>query len=260
MTKEFPDRGELVFAKITKILPHGAFCELEEYENKEAFLHISEVASRWIKNIHEFLAEGKVYVVRVTRVTPARNMIDVSLKRVNEKEAEAKQQQVKREKRAQNLVALAVKKTKLKKEKADEIIDILTKEFGDLHSALEYAAEAEEGSLEKLGISKSLEKHLLQIAQENIKKPIQKITGVLSFTSYAPNGVEDIRACLGNIDVKVPEETKYEIIFMGAPRYRITIESRDFKIAEKILKEIMHQVEANAKKREVVYDFQKEKI
>ena len=56
---ELPDHDELVIAVIKKIMPYGAFCSLPEYGNVEAFLHVSEVAPRWIKNIHEFISEGQ---------------------------------------------------------------------------------------------------------------------------------------------------------------------------------------------------------
>ncbi|MFH1448366.1 MAG: S1 RNA-binding domain-containing protein, partial [Candidatus Micrarchaeota archaeon] len=56
---ETPEKDELVIATIRKIFPYGAFCSLDEYDNKEAFVHISEVASRWVKNIHEFLKENQ---------------------------------------------------------------------------------------------------------------------------------------------------------------------------------------------------------
>ena len=52
--KELPEERELVLVKISKIMPHGAYCELIEY-GMDAYLPISEIASGWIKNIHEFI-------------------------------------------------------------------------------------------------------------------------------------------------------------------------------------------------------------
>ena len=53
-------------------MPYGAFCTLPEYKDLEAFLHVSEVAPRWIKNIHDFISEGQRYVVRSTMWTGRR--------------------------------------------------------------------------------------------------------------------------------------------------------------------------------------------
>ena len=83
---EIPEQDELVLAVIKKIMPYGAFCVLPEYKDAEAFLHVSEVAPRWIKNIHEFISEGQRHVVKIYHIDREKNQIDVSLKRVSEEE------------------------------------------------------------------------------------------------------------------------------------------------------------------------------
>ena len=48
--KGFPNEGDIVLCKVTKILPHSVFAELLEYTNKEGMIHISEISSKWTKN------------------------------------------------------------------------------------------------------------------------------------------------------------------------------------------------------------------
>ncbi len=50
-SQEWPDEGELIVGTVYKVLNYGAFAKLEEYQGKEAFIHISEVSSGWVKNI-----------------------------------------------------------------------------------------------------------------------------------------------------------------------------------------------------------------
>ena len=76
---DMPEEGELVLATVKKIMPYGAFCTLDEYGNREAFVHISEVAPRWIKNIHEFLHEGQRLVAKVHKLVVEKNQIDLTL-------------------------------------------------------------------------------------------------------------------------------------------------------------------------------------
>ena len=47
--QEWPDEGELIIGTVYKVLNYGAFAKLEEYHGKEAFIHISEVSSGWVK-------------------------------------------------------------------------------------------------------------------------------------------------------------------------------------------------------------------
>src|SRR3989344_3328296 len=106
---DMPEMDELVLATVKKIMPYGAFCALDEYAGREAFVHISEVAPRWIKNIHEFLHEGQKLVAKVYHIEAEKNQIDLSLKRVTESERKAKMEGSRREKRADKLFEVAVK-------------------------------------------------------------------------------------------------------------------------------------------------------
>ncbi|MGN1321035.1 MAG: S1 RNA-binding domain-containing protein, partial [Methanosphaera sp.] len=55
MNKEWPEEGDLIVGTVHKVLNYGAFAKLEEYEGKEAFIHISEVSSGWVKNIRDYV-------------------------------------------------------------------------------------------------------------------------------------------------------------------------------------------------------------
>lgn len=54
-----PDENELVICTISRVFSHGAFAKLDEYNGREGFIHISEIASTWIKNIRDFVKEGQ---------------------------------------------------------------------------------------------------------------------------------------------------------------------------------------------------------
>ncbi len=84
MRKEWPDEGDLVVGTVHKVLNYGAFGSLEEYDGKEAFIHISEVSSGWVKNIRDYVRENQKIVARVLRVNPKKGHVDVSLKRISE--------------------------------------------------------------------------------------------------------------------------------------------------------------------------------
>ena len=67
---EFPEEGELVVGTVTSIRNFGAFVTLDEYNNREAFIHLSEVATGWVKYIRDHIREGQKIVARVLRVDP----------------------------------------------------------------------------------------------------------------------------------------------------------------------------------------------
>ena len=54
------------------------------------------------------------------------------------------------------------------------------------------------------------------------------------------------------------EDAKIEITYLGAPRYRLSLISQDFKSAEKSLKPILEKIEKSVKKQNGVYNFTRE--
>ena len=55
--EEFPEEGELIIGTVQTVKNYGAFVILDEYENKEGFIHITEVATGWIKYIRDYVRE-----------------------------------------------------------------------------------------------------------------------------------------------------------------------------------------------------------
>jgi len=48
---ELPEVGEIVVATIAKIGDHGAYATLDEYNGIQGFLHVSEIAHGWVRNV-----------------------------------------------------------------------------------------------------------------------------------------------------------------------------------------------------------------
>ena len=60
--------GSIVEGKVTSITNFGAFVELPE--NATGMVHISEVASTYVKEIREHLTEGQTVKVKVINIAP----------------------------------------------------------------------------------------------------------------------------------------------------------------------------------------------
>jgi len=80
--RELPEVGEIVIATITKVIDHGAYVSLDEYDNIPGFLHISEIASGWVRTIGRYVKAGEKKVLLVKKVLPNRSEIDLSLKQI----------------------------------------------------------------------------------------------------------------------------------------------------------------------------------
>ncbi len=87
---ELPEVGEIIVATIAKIGDHGAYATLDEYNNVQGFLHVSEIAHGWVRNINKFVKEGEKKVLLVKNIREGREEIDLSLKHVSRYTRESK--------------------------------------------------------------------------------------------------------------------------------------------------------------------------
>ena len=229
--QKWPKEGELIVATIYKVLGYGAFANLEEYEGKEAFIHISEVSSGWVKNIRDHVRENQKIVTRVLRVNPKKGHVDASLKRIREDQRTKKIQQWKVEQKAEKFLELAAKALDKDLETAYEEVGYkLIDSFGDIYGAFETAAEEGESSIIEEGISEEWAANIVKVAEKNISPPEVQITGYVDIQTFDPNGVEIIKKAL-----KAAEREDIEVQCVGAPRYRISVKSSDYILAEKEL-------------------------
>lgn len=245
---ELPEKDELVMGIIKKIMPYGAFCVLPEYGNLEAFLHVSEIAPRWIKNIHEFISEGQRYVVKVVHVDKAKNQVDISIKRVSDEEKKVKLELIQNEKKGAKLLELSLKsaKSKLEMPKAREEIEA---HFEDVFSCFKAASLEGEDALKDLKFPKALKDAMLELARKSIKKPVVEIDTVASLVCYGPCGVEDIKKVL-------EVEKDISVHYLGAPKYKLSLTASDYKSGEKRLNKALEQIKALAQKNNCEFSYE----
>ena len=60
-----PEENEIVICTVKKILPHGVFVSIDEYKDKEGLIHISEISPGRVRNIRDFVEEGKKIVCKI---------------------------------------------------------------------------------------------------------------------------------------------------------------------------------------------------
>ena len=109
-----------------------------------------------------------------------------------------------------------------------ELMDI----FGDIYGAFESSAEEGAETLTEEGISQEWADAITEVAVKNIQPPEVHISGYVDIKNYNPDGVDVIREAL-----MAAEAENIEVQCVGAPRYRITVTSTDYLVAEKQLKE-----------------------
>jgi len=231
----YPSQGEIVIGTVKRVLDFGAFVSLDEYEGREGMVHISEVASGWIKDIREHVKKGQKVICKVLDINKKRGHIDLSIKDVNERQKREKLQQWKNEMKAFKWLEIIGEKLGIEMNELEKIGRKLLKEYDSVYSAFEDAGYEGYEVLSPI-VGEAFAKEMAEIARENIKPKRVKVRGFFELKSTASDGIERIKKALLEAKKSLTDGVEMKIEYIGAPRYRIVIEADDYKTAENVLK------------------------
>ena len=251
----FPEEDELVLCTVASVQFHSVIVDIEEY-GKSGLIHISEVSPGRIRNIRDFVKEGKKIVCKVLRINQEKGYIDLSLRRVNESEKRRKIDSIKREQNAEKIVEIAAGKAGIKTEALyNEISEKIKKGYVSLHEFFEEASK-DESLLEATGIDKKYSKILDEIIKQRIKPSEVGIIGKLKITIFAPNGIDVIRESLKKAEDSA--KGRISINYLGSGSYRFMIKAPDYKEAEKLMKNATESAIGNVTKHSGLAEFTRE--
>ncbi len=229
-----PVVGETVVCKVKQVLNYGAFVELVEYNNRRGFVHVSQVASRWVKNIRSHVREGQIRAAKVLSTNRTRNQIDLSLTKVSASAQRARIEEWKQLKRCRKLLeVLAKEQGKPFEEAWDAIAKPLIERYDSLGEAFqEIALLGEEAAS---GVEAKWLKPLVKLVEKNVPVPEKTVNGVFTLRSFKPEGSEAIKMALQEAEREKGQGI--EIFYRGGGKYVLKAKASDFKAAEKLLNE-----------------------
>ena len=254
-TQELPEIGEIVIATITKISDHGAYVTLDEYNKIQGFLHVSEIAPGWVRKVNKYVRQGEKKVLLVKKVESGRKEIDLSLKQISKDQRKKKLLDVKRFEKEQGILKNIQEKSELTTKQIEELEDKFLSKYDSVYDAMLNIAIKGNAEIDDL----KLQKKVLTIIEDicsKMKLPSVELRGVLEISNNGSNGVELIQKTL--TEAENSKDAKIDITYLGAPRYRLSLLSQDFKTAEKSLKPILEKIEKNVKKQNGLYNFSRE--
>ncbi len=239
----YPKFGELVLCTSRRIGQFAAWCSLDEYQNLEGMIHISESAGRWVRDIKKFIKPNKQYVAKVVKVDPSANVINLSLKRVSKSEERSKWNEFRKEQRADNMLKVIAHDLGISVDKAYEEIGFkLQEEFGDLYSGFEKINESP-SELSKLGINEKWHEAVMGVLKKTFVEKEFELKIELEMSSYESDGVERIKKLLQNL-----EKTGISVSYISAPKYRLEMKTKNPKADTRKLEQEMQKISAEAGK------------
>ncbi len=77
------EKGKIIKGTVTCIEPYGAFMSFDEYYT--GLIHISEISSGFVKDIHDFIEVGDHIYVEILEVDQQEAHLKLSIKNINYK-------------------------------------------------------------------------------------------------------------------------------------------------------------------------------
>jgi translation initiation factor 2 subunit 1 len=263
---EFPKEGEFVIGRVNDIHDQHVYVDLIDYEGLKTediargMIHVSEISSRWVKNIRNHVRVGQRIVLRVLHVDPTKGHIDLSLRRVNSAQREARMKEWKYALKYENLLQFLADDTDLSLDDAYRLIGFpILDKFHSYQETIEELKEYGEDILNEIkNVSEVVKKSFLRIIYEHVEISTINIRGKIQISYNAENGIDLIKESLieaKNV-IKDPKETRnLSINYIAAPYYRLEIISKDYLDAENILSEVLGVIEAKANKYNGTFNF-----
>ena len=252
---ELPEPGEIVVATISKIGDHGAYATLDEYNNIQGFLHASEIAHGWVRNINKFVKEGEKKVLLVKKIRKGREEIDLSLKQVSRDQQKKKLLDVKRFEKGKGIMKNMQDKAKLSDNDIEKLEDEILSKYDSVYDGVVDIARNGIKVFSDLKLAKKT-LDLIEDVSKKIKLPSVEIRGILELTDNSSNGVENIKNSLQGFEKT--DQNSVKVLYVGAPKYRISVTASDFKSAEKTLKPILEDIQKNIEKNKGNFKFTRE--
>jgi translation initiation factor 2 alpha subunit (eIF-2alpha) len=227
------EEGDVVLCTVDRIIGTNVFVKIED--NGEGCIVFSEVAPGRIRNIRDYAVPKKKIVCKVLRISGDR--IDLSLRRVTQKEQKEIREIYKQEKSYEKIL-----KSVLGEEQGKKIIKEISKK-NKIYDFLQNAKENPK-ELEKLVGKENVKKIIDILKTQKQKKTILKKE--IFLTTTEPNGIELIKNLLGMIKGT-------EVKYVSSGKYSLKKESEDIKKADHELTNTLIKLEKEAKRKKVEF-------
>jgi len=235
---EAPEAGDLVVGVVKRIERYGAYIDLLEYPGWGGLVHISEISLKWVRNIKDYLRENQREIFKVLRVDKASRQVDVSLRRVSQKEREWKILEWKRKQKVRRILSiLAERSGKPEEEFRKKIVEPALKRNLSLYDV--FLEVVEKDKFPKwMRLDEDEARLLIQLVKQEIKIKRATVKKTLFMSVPLGNGVEVIKKAAERGLQIARKDGAVSITTVGAPKYLLRVEAEDEEKAKQLIDKI----------------------
>ncbi len=233
-TKEgYPQVNEIVLCIVRKITSNTTFVNIPEYE-KEGVITISEIAPGRIRNLRNYVIEGKTIVCKVLRVDEIHRRIDVSLRRVPIKVMKDKLEEIKKESYAERVYLDIAKELSSDKDKLfEKTYEPIFENYETVFEAMYDIMLDDKKADMFIDLNENEKEVFVRIINDRIKPEEVIFKEKFELTSTNENGAWLIRDSISN-SLEPLNYDKFEVYYLAAGKFGVTIIHDDIKSAQKL--------------------------
>jgi Translation initiation factor 2, alpha subunit (eIF-2alpha) len=233
LSERFPQQGELVVGTVARVMRHGVVVRLDEYDGLEAFVPLSEISLKWVRNIRDYLREEQRTVFKVIRSSPEKLQVDVSYRRVTQKERAEKMAEWNRKMKVARMISILAERTGVGQQLIEEgLVKPAKDRHIDLYELFEDIASGDEPP-DWVALPPNVRSELIELCRKEIKKTVAVSKSYIKlFAGRA--GVELIREAVREAMKAAGESEKLSITVVGPPRYLLRTEAETPERAEEV--------------------------
>lgn len=245
----YPEKEELVYAKVVDIIDNNAYVSLCEYDNIRGMIYSNEVSTKKCKSIRQFISIGKNEVLTVLNVDSNKGYIDLSKKRVSPDEIKECKKKFGKSKIVESIVKLLSVHTKKTMEFLyKKIIWPLYKQYEHAYDAFQLYLNGDDTIFDNFKINDNIKNSLIQIIKSRLIPQPTKIRSFFELTCFSFEGIDAIKQSLLNGEKKGTESVPIKFRYVSSPLFECSVDTYNKNEALNVmniaLKEVKKSIEA----------------
>lgn len=246
----YPEVDDLVMVTVQQIADMGAYVTLNEYNNLEGMVLLSELSRRRIRSVQRLIRVGKTEVVVVLRVDREKGYIDLSKRRVSPEEVEKFEEKFNKSKAVHSIMRHVAEKLDMSLESLYKQVGWpLYKKFGHAFEAFKLSLNEPETVWSSLPspVDPSIRTELMQSIVRRLTPQKMKLRADVEVACFGYEGIDAVRAALAAAETVSTPEISIKVKLVAPPLYVLLSTCMDKTRGLELMNRAIEQIESTIK-------------
>ena len=246
----YPEVDDLVMVTVQQIADMGAYVTLNEYNNLEGMVLLSELSRRRIRSVQRLIRVGKTEVVVVLRVDREKGYIDLSKRRVSPEEVEKFEEKFNKSKAVHSIMRHVAEKLDMSLESLYEQVGWpLYKKFGHAFEAFKRALIEPETVWSSLPapVDPAIRAELMQSIVRRLTPQKLKLRADVEVACFGYEGIDAVRAALAAGESVSTDDIAIKVKLVAPPLYVLLSTCMDKTRGLELMSRSIEQIESTIK-------------